>query len=139
ASIDSPGSIAIEEPVGAAPNTSGPARPAATRIAHAILDKTIIHGRIDGPLLLAHRTRPAFARRRPSRLLLGGRLRGGFFRWVQLPLHLALTEFARSGRFSSNRTFHPFGVNIWDLSLTDPMCRPYPRPGVAQPDRSVEY
>jgi len=61
ASIDNPGSIAVEEPVGAAPNTSGPAKPAPTRIAHAILNKTIIHGRIDGPLLLAHRAHPSFA------------------------------------------------------------------------------
>src|SRR6202023_2360661 len=84
ASIDRPGISAAQEPVRAAPHTSDPARPAATRIAHTILNKTIIHGRIDGPLLLAHRAHPAFARHRPQRLLLGDRLIGGCFRWVQL-------------------------------------------------------
>src|SRR6266436_8688587 len=113
ASIDRPGISAVQEPVSAAPNTWGPARPATTRIAHTILNKTIVHGRIDGPLLLAHRAHPAFARRRPQSLLLGGRLIGGCFRRVQLILHLALTEFAGSGPLSLNRTFHPFGANIW--------------------------
>src|SRR5215813_1294068 len=112
ASIDRPGINAVQELVRAAPNTSGPTK-AAARIAHAILNQTIIHGRIDGPLLLAHRARIRSSRAMPPiKAVLGGRLIGGCFRWVPLTLHPALAVFARSGRLSSNRTFHPRGANV---------------------------
>ena len=111
ASIDRPGISAVQEPVRAAPHISDPARPAATRIAHTILNKTIIHGRIEGPLLLAHRASGARAMP-PAKAVFGWSPHWRLLQMGAAHPPSCAGRIPKVGTLSSNRTFHTFGANI---------------------------